>query len=202
MNRRNLIHFFVRILVMEKSNDITKLKLAYAMRECMEKETVEEITVREICKKSSFSRQTFYRCFIDKYDLINWYFDRILHESFNQMGKGRTIRESLILKFNYIQQELVFFKAGFQSDDVNNLKEHDFKMIFAFYQNLIEEKSGEKPDKRIKDILEMYCQSSVYMTVEWITGHNQNTSEGLADMMIDAMPYKLSKLFVKLNILD
>lgn len=187
---------------MEKSTDITKLKLAYAMRECMEKETVEEITVREICKKSNFSRQTFYRCFIDKYDLINWYFDRILHESFHQMGKGRTIRESLILKFNYIQQELVFFKAGFQSDDVNNLKEHDFKMIFAFYQNLIEEKSGSKPDKRIKDILEMYCQSSVYMTVEWITGHNQNTSEGLADMMIDAMPYKLSKLFVKLNILD
>lgn len=201
MNWRNLIHFFVRIRVMEKSNDITKLKLAYAMRECMEKETVEEITVREICKKSNFSRQTFYRCFIDKYDLINWYFDRILHESFQQMGKGTMIRDSLIHKFNYIKQEHLFFKAGFTCDDQNNLKEHDFKMIFAFYQNLIEEKSGHKPDKRIKDILEMYCQASVYMTVEWIVGHNKTTPEKLADTMIDAMPYKLSVLFKQLNLM-
>lgn len=187
---------------MEKSNDTTKFKLAYAMRECMEKAPVENITVREICQQSGFSRQTFYRCFIDKYDLINWYFDRILHESFNQMGKGKTIRESLIHKFNYIQQEYLFFKAGFQCDDQNNLRDHDFQMIFKFYQNLIEEKSGKKPDQRIKDVLEMYCQSSVYMTVEWIYGHNKSTPEELADTMVDAMPYKLAKLFTELHILD
>ena len=55
---------------MEKTNDITKLKVAYAMRECMEKATVEDITVRKICEQGNFSRQTFYRCFSDKYDLI------------------------------------------------------------------------------------------------------------------------------------
>lgn len=186
---------------MEKTNDITKLKLAYAMRQCMQKASVENITVREICKESGFSRQTFYRCFIDKYDLINWYFDRILHESFHQMGKGKTIRDSLIHKFLYIQQEHLFFQAGFQCDEQNNLREHDFRMIFQFYQDLIQEKSGQKPDQRTKDVLEMYCQSSVYMTVEWIFGHNQCTVEELADTMVDAMPYKLSVLFQKLNLM-
>lgn len=39
---------------MEKTNDITKLKVAYAMRECMEKATVEDITVRKICEKGNF----------------------------------------------------------------------------------------------------------------------------------------------------
>ena len=29
----------------------------------------------------------FYRNFQDKYDLINWYFDKILLESFEHMGK-------------------------------------------------------------------------------------------------------------------
>ena len=120
---------------MEKTNDITKLKVAYAMRECMEKATVEDITVRKICEKGNFSRQTFYRCFSDKYDLINWYFDRILNESFKQMGKGTTIRESLVLKFRYIQQEQLFFRAAFSYDDQNNLTDHDFEMIFDFYKN-------------------------------------------------------------------
>ena len=32
---------------------------------------VEEITVRQICEICGVTRQTFYRNFLDKYDLIN-----------------------------------------------------------------------------------------------------------------------------------
>lgn len=168
----------------------------------MEKASVDDITVRKICEQGNFSRQTFYRCFSDKYDLINWYFDRILNESFHQMGKGKTIKESLILKFAYIRQELIFFKAGFSSDEQNNLTEHDFQMIFAFYQNLIEEKTGCKPKQEIVDILEMYCHASVYMTVKWIKAGAKTSEEQLAEVMMKAMPYTLSMLYKKLNILD
>ena len=172
------------------------------MRECMEKATVEDITVRKICEKGNFSRQTFYRCFGDKYDLINWYFDRILNESFKQMGKGTTIRESLVLKFRYIQQEQLFFRAAFSYDDQNNLTDHDFEMIFDFYKNLIHEKSGAYPNQEMQDILEMYCHSSVYMTVKWIMKEHARSVEELADLMVEAMPYPLSQLFKKLNIFD
>ncbi len=183
-------------------SEITKFKLAYAMRECMKKATVEDITVRAICQQGNFSRQTFYRCFKDKYELINWYFDRILNESFKEMGKGTTIRESLVLKFRYIKQEQLFFRAGFKSDEQNNLTDHDFKMIFAFYKNLIHEKSGKYPDKDTQDILEMYCHSSVYMTVKWIMHEPEKSPEDLANLMVEAMPYTLSELFKKLDILD
>ena len=187
---------------MEKTNDITKLKVAYAMSVCMEKATVEDITVREICEQGNFSWQTFYRCFSDKYDLINWYFDRILNESFKQMGKGTTIRESLVLKFRYIQQEQLFFRAAFSYDDQNNLTDHDFEIIFDFYKNLIHEKSGAYPNQEMQDMLEMYCHSSVYMTVKWIMKEHARSAEELADLMVEAMPYPLSQLFKKLNILD
>ena len=186
---------------MEKTNDITKLKVAYAMRECMEKATVEDITVRKICEKGNFSRQTFYRCFSDKYDLINWYFDRILLESFAQMGSGKYIYEGLVKKFNYIKQESLFFKVGFRSDDTNDLKQHDFEMINQFYINLIEEKTHQIPSKEILDLLEMYCHSSVYMTVKWVLEDMPVTSEKLAKLMIEAMPNKLINLFNELNIL-
>lgn len=185
----------------KKTSDITKMKLAYAMRNCMEKAAVEDITVRQICNEGQFSRQTFYRCFSDKYDLINWYFDRILNESFKQMGKGTTIRESLVLKFQYILQEQLFFRAGFASDEQNNLTEHDFERIFSFYKELIFEKSGEYPSKKVQDVLEMYCHASVYMTVKWIMAKNRRTPEQLADLMMEAMPRVLVTLFTKLEIL-
>lgn len=41
-----------------------------------------------------------YRNFQDKYDLINWYFDKILIESFHQMGEGSTVYESLVKNLN------------------------------------------------------------------------------------------------------
>ena len=77
------------------SNDI-KYKLANAMKECMVSAPVEKITVKEIVDACGITRQTFYRNFQDKYDLINWYFDKILAESFRQMGKGETVYESLV----------------------------------------------------------------------------------------------------------
>ena len=184
----------------QTANESTKLELAKACRECMRTTAVESITVRQICENSGLSRQTFYRCFCDKYDLINWYFDRLLHESFDQLGSGKTVREGLILKFRYIKQEYVFFRAAFSTDTQNNLRDHDFQMIFSFYQNLIRQKHGDA-SQRILDILEMYCSASIYMTVKWVMQDMPVSPEELADTMIAAMPQELAALFRKLKIL-
>ena len=76
----------------------TKYKLAESVKECMKTAPVDKITVKEIVEGCGVTRQTFYRNFLDKYDLINWYFDKILIESFHQMGEGSTVYESLVKK--------------------------------------------------------------------------------------------------------
>lgn len=178
-----------------------KYKLAKAMKTCMKKQSPESITVTQIVNTCGVSRQSFYRNFIDKYDLINWYFDRLLEQSFKEMGKGETIREGLIKKFKYIKEEKLFFTAGFKGDEQNNLKEHDFIMIYEFYCTLIREKTGSPPDRRTRKLLEMYCQASIYMTVQWLMKGMQETEEELADLMIDAMPLYLAEQFLAINIL-
>ena len=79
----------------QKQNDGVRYKLANAMKECMRTAPVEKITVKEIVETCGLTRQTFYRNFQDKYDLINWYFDKILLESFEHMGEGRTLSTNL-----------------------------------------------------------------------------------------------------------
>ena len=95
--------------------------------------SVEKITVKEIVEVCGTTRQTFYRNFQDKYDLINWYFDKILLKSFEYMGKSETIYEGLVNKFYYIQQENLFFRTAFKNDDQNCLRDHDFHLILQFY---------------------------------------------------------------------
>ena len=76
----------------DKGSEATKYRLAKAMEECMRTQSVEAVTVTNIAEKCGVTRQTFYRNFLDKYDLINWYFGKLLTRSFEHMGSGRTIR--------------------------------------------------------------------------------------------------------------
>ena len=80
----------------------TKYRLAESMKECMCHTPVDAITVRQITENCGLTRQTFYRNFMDKFDLINWYFDKLLIKSFEYMGQGKTVQEGLQLKFSYI----------------------------------------------------------------------------------------------------
>lgn len=107
----------------ECKSEEMKYRLAEAVKVCMKTTSVEKITVKEIVDACGTTRQTFYRHFQDKYDLVNWYFDKILLESFEHMGEGETIYEGLVKKFQYIQKEKLFFKMAFKSDDRSSTME-------------------------------------------------------------------------------
>ena len=180
-----------------KSGEKVKYRLAEAMKECMKKAPVEKITVKEITEECGVTRQTFYRNFQDKYDLINWYFDKILIESFEHMGEGQTVYESLVNKFQYIQKETLFFRAAFKNDDQNCLRDHDFELITQFYTDRIEGNTEKKMSDKIRFQLEMYCQGSIYMTVQWVLGYRKCSAEELAHALASAMPEELQTVFHK-----
>ena len=184
-----------------KSGEKVKYRLAEAMKECMKKAPVEKITVKEITEECGVTRQTFYRNFQDKYDLINWYFDKILIESFEHMGEGQTVYESLVNKFQYIQKETLFYRAAFKNDDQNCLRDHDFELITKFYTDRIEGNTGKKMSDKIRFQLEMYCQGSIYMTVQWVLGNHKATPETLARFLSESMPAELCQVFKERGLL-
>ena len=184
-----------------KSGEKVKYRLADAMKSCMKKAPVEKITVKEITEECGVTRQTFYRNFQDKYDLINWYFDKILAESFEHMGEGKTVYEGLVKKFEYIEQEKLFFRAAFKSDSQNCLRDHDFELITRFYTDKIEKKSGQKLSEHLHFLLEMYCQGSVYMTIQWVLGRKKTTPRELAKALTEAVPAELKAVFEKLQMI-
>ena len=179
----------------------TKYRLAQALKECLKTTPLEEITIKQLVSSCALTRQTFYRNFADLNDLVQWYFNIILDESFRQLGSTETVYDGLVRKFEYIHEEHLYFSAAFRSDRENNLRDHDFRMILDFYRNLIREKTGSLPDDTTDALLEMYCQASVYMTVKWVLSGMRESEKTLASLMIEAMPEKLRALFVRLQLI-
>ena len=133
----------------ECKSEEMKYRLAEAVKVCMKTTSVEKITVKEIVDACGTTRQTFYRHFQDKYDLVNWYFE----------------------------------------------------LILAFYSDRIQEKSGKPLSEDLKFLLEMYCQGSIYMTVQWVFGRVKRTPEELAADLVKAMPEELAGVFERLDLL-
>lgn len=185
---------------MEKQEK-TKYKLASSIKECMRTAPVEKITVKDIVEGAGVARQTFYRNFMDKYDLINWYFDKLVLACFQQIGVSHTVEESLTQKLAFIREEKAFFMGAFRSDGQNSLKEHDFQLILEFYQELMAKRSQKPAEEDIRFLLEMYCQGSVYMTVKWILGGMREEPEEVARKLVEAMPPKLEEVFRELGLM-
>ena len=64
---------------MEKQ-DGARYRLAEGLKTLVRSEPLDKITVKQITEAAGVSRQTFYRCFLDKYDLVNWYFERLVDQ--------------------------------------------------------------------------------------------------------------------------
>ena len=182
-------------------SESTKYRLAEAMKTCMKTTSVDDITIRQIVEVCGVTRQTFYRNFKDKYDLINWYFDKLVLQSFEQIGMGNTVGESLTQKFEFILNEKAFFTEAFRSDDYNSVKEHDFELILQFYKDLIARKTSRPLEEEMEFHLEMYCRGSVYMTEKWVLGGMKDTPRRMSDKLVEAMPPKLEKVFSELELL-
>ncbi len=167
----------------------TKLLLAEAIKELMQTIPLDKITVKEIVTLCGTTRQTFYRNFKDKYDLVNWYFDRIIKKTIQQMGVSLTLYEGLVKKFEYMKEDKAFFVSALSSSDYNNLMDYDYQCIYQFYKSCIEEK-GELPDE-LDYMLKFYCHGSMDMMAEWVKSGMDLSPEEMAYRLDLAMPQVL-----------
>ena len=167
-------------------SDRTKLLLAESIKELMKTIPLDKITVKEIVSRCGTTRQTFYRNFKDKYDLVNWYFDRIVKKTIEQMGISLTLREALVKKFEYVKEDKHFFTSALSSSDYNNLMDYDYHCIYRFYKSIAEKKGEVTPE--IDFLIKFYCHGSMDMMVEWVKRDMDLTPEEMAYRLELAMP--------------
>ncbi len=172
-------------------HDETRYIFAQAIKDLIKVVPLDKIAVTDIVTRSGMTRQTFYRYFKDKYDLVNWYFEKLVLQSFRQMGDGCSLQEALQLKFAFIESEHSFFKEAFKSNDYNNLVNYDFNCIYEFYKDIIEKNLNHEVDSDLDFLLKMYCKGSIDMTVDWVLNDMPLTIDKIVSLLIEALPKRL-----------
>ena len=180
-------------------HDETKYIFAQAIKDLIKVVPLDKIAVTDIVTRSGMTRQTFYRYYKDKYDLLNWYFEKLVLQSFRQMGNGCSLQEALQLKFAFINSEHSFFKEAFKSNDYNNLVNYDFNCIYEFYKGIIEKNLNHSVDDDLDFLLKMYCKGSIDMTVDWVLNDMPISIEKIVSLLIEALPKRLEPFILIVN---
>lgn len=167
----------------------TKYALANAVKELMKTTPLDKISVSEVVTECGTTRQTFYRNFKDKYDLVNWYFDKIVQKTIRQMGLSLTIEEGLIKKLELMKEDRYFFISAFSSSDYNSLLHYDYECIYQFFKETIRAKGPLEKD--IDILLQYYCRSALQMTGDWVLHGMKQSSDHMTSLLIDLMPQKV-----------
>lgn len=113
-------------------SNITKQALAGALKELIEQQSFEKISVSDICEGCGMNRKSFYYHFKDKYDLVNWIFDtefvelnqnydletHLLSQSFDERW------QSIAVICHYFYENRTFYRRVLKVDGQNSFASH------------------------------------------------------------------------------
>ena len=127
----------------------TKKKLAGALKELMQNSTFEKITVSDITEKCNMHRQTFYYHFQDRYELLDWIFQKEIIEPFQDNISSDNLQEKFFNLFETMAASKKFYQNALQtsSDDliiyISKIASDQYMNIF---KSISEENSADADD--------------------------------------------------------
>lgn len=177
-----------------KAQDKNLLVFIEAALACLKEESFEKMSVTRIVDKSGLSRQTFYRCCSNKYDMVNKYFDRLLKETVDEAVLHRNFNLFPFFLAERISAKKELFQAAFGTDDYDGLTKYAHRQIFRIYLDYLKNRYGEIIDSYYEQLLDLYCSSFVQIIRQWSFGENLKDAGEVVDMIRDVIPAKLEIL--------
>jgi AcrR family transcriptional regulator len=169
-----------------------------SLLELLMNDRLSNILVKDICRKAKVTRQTFYRHFKDKYDVVNWFYDKEIESLFIATYSISGIKTNLISKCNKYKQNLDLYRNIYQCDGQNSLAKHEFSRIYTSLSNKIFYNIGlprEGHSVELQYSLEFFCHGLIQSTIDWLNRSCPMSCDTFADIMIKAMPSEVkSKL--------
>ena len=149
----------------------TKKAIFQAFSELLKEKELRKITVQEVVDKADISRVTFYKYYLDVYDL----YDKVENELLLNMGlitlelADKPSKEFFKEIINYIYNNRVTFDMVFSPNSTNKLRDKMSRLIEGTLQKIYSEKLGISINNQ--DLVYICCyHSSGFLAViqKWI----------------------------------
>ena len=166
-----------------------KMLLAEALKQCMRKVPLEKITVTQIVRTCGTTRQTFYRHFQDKYELLSYCLDETAKE-LDRLMETHAPKDFFIVLLSSCQEKEKVFYHIFEADLNKELMELFYQFFSRYITLVLDAKlaKGALLPGPVESVAAFYVSGLVGMTLRWIKSNYQLPKETLA-----ACQYRLMK---------
>ena len=181
------------ISVNKKTNNLHRFIAAAST--CLERTTFDKLTVWQIVNEAGLSRQTFYRCCNNKFDLLNRYISELIEVSFNRAEEERAMSRFPEYLIRHLEPERELFAAAGISCEyespVSTTKRSLYNRFVKYaFQN------GCRMDSYQEDLLDAYCEAFVHILSRWCLHDIEGDSVDIAARILDMMPMKIKMILL------
>lgn len=175
------------------SKDITKQHITDSFNALFRKYPLEKITVNMIIENAGVSKSTFYRYFLDKFDVMNYNYKRVLDEIFahNACKSWEDLFNSIL---SYIDNDIDRIKNAFLYLGDNSYDKYVFDYSFARMNDKCVEKNGRALSQNEIYTAKIIIYGCVYAVRDWIFSDKRITKEELSAQIDNAVPEKNKRL--------
>ena len=185
-------------------NTIYKDAIAQTFVHLCTDHTVKEITVSVIIASCGISRQTFYNHFKDKYDIMEYVFDKAASQATSAMFAGEGYLENAIKEMLYVyQNNKEFYMSIARMQGQNSFMEFFCQYTIQFYSSIVERLLGKRAlTPEIQYQIRFNAYGVGHMVEEYILSGMNESPEVIAPLMVRCVPEDLKKLFQSVHSLN
>ena len=185
-------------------NKVYKDAIAQAFVKLCGTKTIKEITVKQILEECGISRQTFYNHFSDKYDIMEYVFDRAASQATAAMFEGKGYLEDAIKEMLYVfQNNKAFYQTVARMQGQNSFLEYFIQYTDSFYTQIVERLLGKEAlTREIRYQIRFNANGVAHMVVDYMKSGMKEDPEVVAALMVNCIPQDLKDLFASVHSLN
>lgn len=165
-----------------------------AIQDLTTKKSLDKITVDDLCNAAGYSRQTFYRHYTDKYDLVFSIYQQTLENRMEELDDYWDFDAHCKTMLACFSENRAFYKKAF-TDSSFPSSFHD-RFIEYSVRYTIEAIGKHKVNKDIQILIRCWVSNTISLVEQWTVKGMEKDEQWLVDMFRRLMPEEVKALYL------
>ena len=175
----------------------TKEYILDVFNEMLKTTPMQKITVEGICSRAQIAKSTFYKYYLDKYDIMNYNYKLIIDSNIKSRD-NYTWTELFKAILDFMQSHASAMRKSFETQGVNSFNSFMYDYSVDLVQTTSHIVRGTELSPQEAFQTSVFCHGSVDMCKDWLDGKFALSSAEAAELLIPMLPPSLAKLHPRL----
>lgn len=171
---------------MDTKRELTKELIADCLHDLMLNTSFEKITIKMITDRAGLIRPTFYKHFQDKYEVLEWLFDKNVAQSVDLMIANHMELDAVVMFCRCLDSDRDFYRRAYQMEPAPNsfeniISRYIYQTFFTLADRFRIGTTREYPLLTREVLSEYYSNGLTRIIRKWITGSIHASAEEIAE---------------------